>query len=313
MFDRLKHLLGVTVLAAGLAAQADAPPTPAEQRGPAQPVQRDPGSILIGPGRMEPVPDELKNVTVDEKLAAELPLDAPFTDDAGNRVTLRKYFDGGKPVILQLGYYGCPMLCDLVSQGTVNALRDVSLEAGKDYDVVFVSVDPAETRELAYLKKTNFLRAYGRGGPEGWHFLVGREAPINEVAKAVGFQFKWVPSAGQFSHPAAIVLCTPDGKVSRYLYGVKFDPQVLQQALTDARAKKIVETVERFVMTCLQYDGRQGKHSSAALWMVRIGGILTVVALGMTLWVLFGRERARLARETVTPGGDGPAPPDART
>lgn len=309
MFERFKHLLSVVALATSVAAHADAPSAPPEKRGPAQPVQRDPGSILIGPGRTEPVPDELKNVTVDEKLAAPLPLDAQFTDDGGKLVTLRDYFTGNKPVILQLGYYGCPMLCDLVSQGTVNALREVPLEPGKDYEVVFVSVDPAESRELAYMKKTNFLRSYGRGGPDGWHFLVGREPQINELAKAVGFNFKWVASAGQFSHPAAIVFCTADGKVSRYLYGVKFEPKVVEQALNDARAKKFVETVERFVMTCLQYDGRQGKHSSAALWMVRIGGIVTVLALGMTLWVLFSRERARHAREEAATGGDGPAPP----
>jgi len=308
MFGKLNHLLKLCTVALATASFASAArgegesaPSAAERR-PIERPQQSPGSLFTGPSRMEPVPDSLKNVTIDEHPKAQLPMDAMFTDDAGKSVRLGDYFASGKPVILQLGYYGCPMLCDLVSQGTVNALRNVPLEAGRDFQVVFVSIDPAEGREMAYKKKNSFLRAYGRGSPDGWHLLVGREQPIAELAKAVGFNYKWVATAGQFSHPAAIVICTPDGKVSQYMYGVQFKSDAINSAIAGAAQLKFIESVDRYVMTCLQYDGAQGKHAGAAMIMMRTGGVITVIVLASILWMLFSRERARARREAAENG-----------
>ncbi len=284
-----------TAPAAQPAPSDDAPPR--EQR---RPVRQDPGSLFTGPGRMEPVPDELKNVAIDEHLNSKLPLDLTFTDDWGNRVQLQKYFTGRKPVILQLGYYGCPMLCDLVSQGTVSSLRNVDLEPGKDYEIVFLSIDPAESREMAAKKKQNYLRAYGRGTGDGWHFLTGQKEPIKQLTQAAGFNYKWVASAQQFSHPAAIILCTPEGKVSRYLYGVQFKSDTLRLSLVEASEGKIGTTVDHFLLTCFQYDGKQGKYAASAMGMMRIGGVLTVIIVAFVLYRLFRRE-ARMRAQGLGP------------
>jgi len=311
MTGKLNHLLRLCTLAlatVSLTSAAYGADEPAvAQR---EPVERPPqprSSLFAGPGRMEPVPEELKNVTVDEHLKAKLPMDAMFTDDAGKSVRLGDYFKSGKPVILQLGYYGCPMLCDLVSQGLVNSLRNVPLEAGRDFEVVFVSIDPAEGRELAYKKKNAFLKAYGRGSPDGWHLLVGREQPITELARTVGFNYKWVAKIGQFSHPAAIILCTPEGTVSQYMYGVQFKSDALNGAIVSAAQLKFVDSVDRYVLTCLQYDGTQGKHAGAALITMRIGGVITVIVVASILWTLFSRERARARREKSDAGHNGPS------
>jgi cytochrome oxidase Cu insertion factor (SCO1/SenC/PrrC family) len=163
--------------------------------------------------RMEPAPDELKNITIDERLNTTLPLDLTFTDERNQPVRLGQYFTGKKPVVLQLGYYGCPMLCDLVSRGLTQSLKPVELTPGADFEIVFISIDPNETWQLAQGKKRAFLREYDRPGTDGgWHFLTGRPDQIERIARAVGFNYKWVPSAGQFSHPAAIAIATPEGR-----------------------------------------------------------------------------------------------------
>lgn len=248
--------------------------------------------------RMEPAPDELKGITVDEQLGSVLPLDAAFRDDQNQPVTLAQYFQGGKkPVILQLGYYGCPMLCDLVSRGLLKSMRDVELTAGTDYDVVFVSIDPNENFTLAQAKKRAFLQEYGRGGAAGVHFLTGTQREITKVAKAVGVSYKWVPSSAQFSHPAVIHIAAPDGKLTRYLYGVQFDKQTLRLSLVESSQGKIGTTTDRFLLTCFQYDGTHGRYAMTAITMMRIGGVMTVLTLGTVLFVAFRREARRNAKE----------------
>ena len=257
--------------------------------------------------RMEPAPDELKNITVDERLNTTLPLDLTFTDERNQPVRLGQYFTGKKPVVLQLGYYGCPMLCDLVSRGLTTSLKPVELTPGADFEIVFISIDPNESWQLAQGKKRAFLNEYGR--PEtagGWHFLTGRPDQIEQVARAVGFNYKWVPSAGQFSHPAAIAIATPEGKLSRYLYGVKFDEKTLRLSLVEASEGKIGTTVDRFMLTCFQFDGRHGRYAMTAMTLMRLGGGLTIAILGGTLFVLFRREAKRRAlerRDDSTTGG----------
>jgi protein SCO1/2 len=263
-----------------------------------------------GTPRMEPAPDELKGITVDEHLNTQLPLDLTFTDERNRPVQLRQFFTGQRPVILQLGYYSCPMLCSLVSRGLVDSLKPVQYTAGTDYELVFISIDPNEDWQLAQGKKRSFLKEYNRPGAEsGWHFLTGKADAIEKVAKAVGFNYKWVPSAGQFSHPAVISICTPGGKLSRYLYGIKFDERTLRLSLVEASQGKIGTTVDHFLLTCFQYDGKQGKYAATAMTIMRMGGALTMVILGGVLFTLFRREahRRRLG------GGQGPGTPDGGT
>jgi len=250
----------------------------------------------------KPIPAGAKEVSVTEHLGASLPLDLPFTDESGKTVRLRQYFENGKrPIVLQLGYYGCPMLCGLISQGTVSALKAVDLVPGKDYEFVFVSIDPSEKPTLAEAKKVSYLQEYGRAGVEGWHFLTGAQASIAPLAQAVGFNYKWVQSAGQFAHPAVIMICMPDGRLSRYLYGVRFDPETTRLSLVEASNGKIGTSVDQFLLTCFQYDGRQGKYALAAIGIMRAGGVLTMVIVAVVLIRMFRREaRQRAAEETAS-------------
>ncbi len=242
------------------------------------------------------VPDALKNITVNEHLNAPLPLDAAFLDDRNQRVTLRQYFNGTKPVILQMGYYKCPMLCDLISQGATKSLKDLKeLTAGKDFEIVFISVDPNEDPSLAQKKKATYLAEYDRGSPDGWHFLTGGQTQIDQVARAVGFEYKWVASAKQFSHPAAIMLCTPDGKLSRYLYGVQFPEETLRLGLVEASQGKIGTTTDHFLLTCFVYDGKQGKYAMSAMRLMRFGGVLTMIVMAVVMVRLFRRDAQRRA------------------
>jgi protein SCO1/2 len=262
---------------------------------------------LTGPAdkpRMEVAPDELKNIGLDEHLSAQLPLDLPFVDETNHPVKLRDYFTGKKPVVLQLGYYGCPMLCDLVSRGATASLKPLPLTAGTDFEVVFISIDPHEDWTLAQGKKRSYVTEYNRpGSAGGWHFLTGGEQQIREVAKAVGFNYKWVASAGQFSHPAGLILCTPDGKISRYLYGVKFDEKTLRLSLVEASEGKIGTLGDRFLLTCFQFDGHQGKYAFLAMSLMRWGGALTLIILTTVLIRLFRRDARRKALEDLSAAG----------
>ena len=249
-------------------------------------------------GRMESAPAELQNIGIDEKSGTTLPLGLKFLDENGATVELGQYFNHKRPVVLQLSYFGCPMLCSLVSQGLVESLNELSLTMGTDYDVINVSFDPAETPRLAKLKKASFLDAYNRpAGAETWHFLTGNPPQIKQLTDAVGFRYKWVDSSKQFSHPAALILLTPDGKVSRYLYGVKFDSRTLRLSLVEASEGKIGTSVDRFLLTCFHYDSYAGKYTPIAMGMMRVAGVITVLAIGTVITVLIVRERRRQRRE----------------
>lgn len=249
------------------------------------------------PGRFEEyVPPELRDIGIDEKPGAVLPLDLTFTDQDGQAVELRKYFDGTKPVILQLGYFGCPQLCTMVSQGMAESLRNLTLNVGDDYRVVYVSFDTNETHRLAAEKRQSILQAMGKSNSQpGLYLLTSAKRPVEELARAVGFKYKWVPNQRQFSHPAAIMLFTPDGRLSRYLYGVKFDPKTLRLSLVEASEGKIGTTMDRILLTCFQFDGHAGKYNLAALRLVQTGGILTVLVVGVLITRAILRERREAA------------------
>ncbi|HZL34806.1 MAG TPA: SCO family protein [Tepidisphaeraceae bacterium] len=232
------------------------------------------------------IPASAKRVKVAEHLGASLPMDATFLDDTGKPVHLGDYFTKGrKPVLLQIGYFRCPMLCGLISRGLVDSLKTVKLNAGPDYDVVFLSIDPKETPTLAAAKKKSFLESYGREGSiDGWHLLTGTKEQIDRVTEAAGVEYKWVGQAQQYSHPAVVVLCTPDGHIARYLYGVKFNPTTLRLSLVEASGGKIGTHTDQFLLTCFQFDGHQGKYALAAINLMKMGGVMTLLIMG---WIFF--------------------------
>lgn len=246
----------------------------------------DPSSVNI--------PDAAKAVTVVEHTGSTLPLDAVFYDETGARVTLGSYFQNHKkPVLLQIGYFRCPMLCSIVSKGLVDSLQDVKLNAGPDYDVVFLSIDPKETPALAAEKKQSFLKAYARdGSADGWHLLTGTKDQIDRVTEAAGVEYKWVGQAQQYSHPAVVVIATPEGKISRYLYGVKYDPKTMRLSLVEASDGKVGNAYDRFILTCFQFDGHSGRYAMVAINMMKAGGAMMICLGGAAMLFLFRRGRS---------------------
>ncbi len=250
------------------------------------------GADVTVPERAEPTPPELRDIGIDEKLNAPLPLDTRFVDEAGKEVALRDYFHKDRPVVLQLSYFGCPMLCSLVSNGLVESLNNLTLTMGKDFEVINLSFDPNEGAALAARKKQSFLDAYNRpAGAEAWHFLTGKPEAIKAVTEAVGFRYKWVENVHQFSHPAALILLTPDGKVSRYLYGVNYEAKTLRLSLVEASQGKVGSSVDKFLLTCFHYDAYAGKYTATAMGIMRVAGVLTVIVLATVITFLVRREK----------------------
>jgi protein SCO1/2 len=249
------------------------------------------------------IPEDAKKVVVEEKLGAAVPADLRFLDENGQSVTLGQYLDKvRKPAVLQLGYFGCPMLCDTISQRLVESLKSVELTAGTDFEVVYVSFEPEETPALAKRKKASITGAYGRGSASeaGFHFLTGNGEQIRQLADAVGFQFKWVPQANQYSHPAVLILLMPDGRVARYLYWPKFDPQTLRLSLVEASDRKIGSASDKFLLTCFRYDGRHGRYAMMAIRAMQVGGAVMVLVLG-TILVMAFRWEAKRRKELAAP------------
>jgi len=235
-------------------------------------------------------PGALQGVTVEQHLGQQLPLDAVFRDEDGKQVRIGDFFGPGKrPAVLVMAYYECPMLCTLVLNSTIKAMRPMSLKAGTDYDLIVVSIDPKETPELARTKKDTYVHAYSPAGdPSGFHFLTGEEASIRAVADAVGFRFKYLPETGEFAHAASIYVLTPLGELSRYFFGVEFSGRDLRLGLVEAAGGKIGNYVDQLMLFCFRYDPSAGKYSAAALAVVRLGGLVTVLSLaafiGLSRW-----------------------------
>ena len=236
------------------------------------------------------VPEELKGIDVIEHLNEPLPLDARFTSDAGESVALRDYFKGDKPVLLQLGYNKCPMLCNLVLNGAFDGLKGVDWLPGKEFQVVSISVDPTETAALAKAKKESYLAEFERPGANlGVHFLTGSELMSKSVADAVGFAYRRQEN-GDYAHAAVLVLCTPDGRVSRYMYGTKFEPADLRMGLLEASEGKIGTTLDRFILWCHIYDANARGYVLQARRVMSIGGLVTVLVLAGGLAVFWRAE-----------------------
>jgi protein SCO1 len=238
-------------------------------------------------------PPALRDVGIDQRLDAQVPLDLVFRDESGQPVELGRYF-GSKPVILSLAYYECPMLCTLVLNGMASALKVLSFDVGNQFEVITVSFNPADTPQLAAAKKQTILKEYGRpDAGRGWHFLTGDAAAIERLTSAVGFHYTALPEQQQFAHAAGIMVLTPRGKIARYFYGVEFAPRDLRLGLIEAADNHIGSPVDQLLLFCFHYDPATGKYGALAINSVRAGGVLTVLALGTFLVVMWRRERAQ--------------------
>ena len=236
-------------------------------------------------------PPLLQDVGIDQKLNERIPLDLNFRDEAGNPVALRDYF-GSKPVILTLVYYECPMLCTQVLNGLDRSLQEISLDLGNQYEVVTVSFNPRETPRLAAAKKRLYVGMYGRPAAErGWHFLTGEEPAIESLARAVGFHYAYDPESQQYAHASAIMVLTPDGKLSRYFYGIQYPSRDLRLGLVEASSGKIGTPMDQILLFCYHYDPATGKYGFVILNVIRVAGITTVLLIGLLVLVLFRRER----------------------
>jgi protein SCO1/2 len=245
--------------------------------------------------RMEPAPAALQDVGVTEHLDAVLPLDLGFVDENGKAVTLRQYFGGDRPVLLTLNYYRCPMLCTLQLNGLVEGLANMPWTPGDQFEIVTVSIDPKETPQLARLKKQNYMADYGRPqAAPGWHFLTSpQEQSVARLAEAVGFRYAYDAETDQYAHAAAAMVCTPDGRMSRYLYGIEYHPQTLKLSLLEAGEGKIGSTFDQMLLFCYHYDAGRGRYAPAAMNIMRAGGAVTVMVLGAVLLTYWLRESRR--------------------
>ncbi len=197
-------------------------------------------------------------------------------------------------MILSLVYYTCPMLCTMAENGLLNALRDVNFNIGKQYEVVTVSIDPTETPAMALGKKAVYVGLYGRpAAKHGWHFLVGDDPDIRTLANSVGFHYNYDPETKQFAHATGIVVLTPQGKVSRYFYGIQYPPRDIRLALVEASDEKIGSPVDAVLLYCCQYDPHTGKYGIVVARVLKLAGGITLLCIG-TLIISLSRGRRRL-------------------
>lgn len=260
-----------------------------------------PAFAQLGAPRPDPLvtdslpPEQTQGVDFEQLLGAEVPLETSFQDETGATVTLAELANG-KPLVLVPAYYECPMLCTLVINGVVSSLDTLEFTAGQEFEVAIVSIDPDETPELAAATKGRHLARYDReGGDAGFHFLTGDEPQIHAVTEAIGFHYKYVPERDEWSHTAGIVVLTPDGTVARYFYGVEYPPRDVRLALVEAADEKIGSPVDEVFLYCFRYDPETGRYSAAILNIVRLGGVLTLGALGLYFLLSWRRGRLRAA------------------
>jgi protein SCO1/2 len=244
------------------------------------------GGIMSPPAKQRP--PNLEFVGIEQHLNAEVPGDLTFTDETGKTVRLDDYFGHGRPVILNLGYYQCPMLCSELLQGLVGSMKPLTFNLAQDFEVVTVSFDPRETTEMAAAKKRDIMKRYGRPNSEqGWHFLTGKADQINALTKAVGYQYQFDPKTEQYAHAAAIVMLTPDRHISGYFYGVEFSPKDLRLGLVQASQNRIGNIGDQVLLYCYHYDPRTGKYGAVISNILKLGGLVTMLILGTFMFVMF--------------------------
>lgn len=276
---RLPALLRALVVAAVLAA--------APSRAPAQPSG--------------PMPT---NVGFDTHFGERAPRDARLLDEQGRAVRLGDYFRPGRPVVLVMAYFECPMLCSMVLNGATESLRATGLPPAEDWEMVVVSIDPRDTPERAAAKKASYVKALNRPrGDEAMHFLTGREEEIRKVADGVGFKYQYDPISKQYAHAGGLVVLSPDGVISRYFYGIDFDPRDLRLGLVEAADGKVGTAGDRLLLLCYHYDPQKGTYGAAVMRVMRAGGAVTVALLGISLVAM--RRKGRGKRRPPAPGGEG--------
>ena len=244
----------------------------------------------IAEARAADRPDErpplLRNVGIDQKLDAQLPLDLTFRDETGRTVELGEYF-GDKPVVLSLVYFSCPMLCTMVENGVLNTLETLKFDVGDEFNVLTVSFDPKDTPQDAAAKKRVYVGLYGRKkASQGWHFLTGDEPSIQALTKAVGFRYNYDPETGQYAHATAIMVLTPQGKLSRYFYGIQYPAGDLRLALVEASNNKIGNPVDELLLFCCQYNPATGRYGLIISRALQIAGLITILSLGTLILVM---------------------------
>lgn len=229
-------------------------------------------------------PAALNGVGIDQKLNSQLPLDLAFTDQSGKAVKLGDYFKPGRPVLLTMVYFECPMLCTYVLNGEKDALKQINLVPGKDYMAVTVSFNPDDKPEMAAKKRANYLKSLGKPEAEnGWVFLTGTKANILKLADAAGFRYHWVPQAREYAHASVLMVATPGGRMSRYMEGVVYDPKTLKLSMEEASGGKIGSFVDQVVLYCYLYDPTKGAYVPIPMRIMQLGGALTVLVLGTTI------------------------------
>lgn len=244
------------------------------------------------------LPGALAGVGIDQKLDQQLPLDVTLRDEYGRDVKLRDFFQAGKPVILAPVYYRCPMLCTQILNGLASSLKAVSLNPARDFEVVAVSFDPKDTAEIAAAKKQMYLKRYGRpGAANGWHLLTGDAANVKQLMDAIGYHYKYDPKTDQYAHASGVMIATPDGRLSRYFYGIEYDPRDVRLGLVEASHNKIGNPVDQILLFCFHYDPSTGKYGAVAMNIVRAAGAGFVLFFGGLLAIVLRRD-ARKSRAT---------------
>ena len=246
------------------------------------------GEIMAPPASQRP--PGLDSVGIEQHLNGQIPPGLAFRDEAGNAVRLGDYF-GSKPVILDLAYFNCQMLCPEVLSGLTVALRGLKFDVGREFEVLTVSFDPHETPAMAVEKKQQYLARYGRKGAEqGWHFLTGQQDAVAALTKAVGFQYQYDPKTQQFAHTTAIMVLTPQGKIAQYYYGVEFSPKDLRLGLVEASHNKIGNLADAVLLYCYHYDPATGKYGAVIMRVLRLAGLATMILLGSFIVLMLRRD-----------------------
>lgn len=264
-----------------------ATPASAQMNGaPTAGYKLEPGASSTG------VPKALRDIGFDQHIDQRLPLDVPFRDESGRTVMIGDYF-GKRPVVLLFAYYDCPMLCTMVINGLSSALGVLSLDPGKDFEIVTVSFNPHDTPQTAQAKKTFYIERYKKpGASEAWHFLTGDQPSIDRLTKAAGFRYAWDAETKQYAHPTGVIVATPDGRLARYLFGIEYGPRDLRYAIVEASAGRVGNAVDSLLLYCYHYDPETGRYGLAIMRSVRVAAAGTVLLLAGFIVVMVRREKS---------------------
>lgn len=251
--------------------------------------------LLIGPPvhAQSSIRTMVQDVGIDQHLGAQIPLDADVIDEQGRKVLLKSFF-GDKPVILTFVYFRCPMLCTEVLNGLLKSSQGLKFQLGDDYHILSISIDPRETSRLAAEKKRHYAARYRRPGAKaGWRFLTADEDTIKKLTQTAGFRYKYEPATDQYAHASGLLILTPEGKISRYFYGIDYHPTDLRLGLVESSARRIGSPVDQFLLLCYHYDPATGQYGFVIEKILKLSGILTIAILGTYLWHNFREERRR--------------------